>query len=98
LLADLFVWTMLHHAQTGVTLVASPGEGVVAAEEALIGDVVVVEVDEEVAVVDSMTEDVVDQEAVSLQIPFCIPDWCNLPPMRRVQAFTDNVSFLPQEL
>jgi hypothetical protein len=89
---------MLHHAQTGVTLVASPGEGVVAAEEALIGDVVVVEVDEEVAVVDSMTEDVVDQEAVSLQIPFCIPDWCNLPPMRRVQAFTDNVSFLPQEL
>jgi hypothetical protein len=78
---------MLHHAQTGVTLVASPGEGVVD-----------VEVDEEVAVVDSMTEDVVDQEAVSLQIPFCIPDWCNLPPMRRVQAFTDNVSFLPQEL
>jgi hypothetical protein len=89
---------MLHLAQTEVILVASLEEGVVAAEEALIGDVVVVEVDEEVAVVDSMTEDVVDQEAVSLQIPFYIPDWCNLPQMKRVQAFRDNVSFLPQEL
>ena len=89
---------MLHLAQTGVILVASLEEGVVAAEEALIGDEVDVEVDEEVAVVDSMTEDVVDQEAVSLQIPFCIPDWCNRPRMKRVQAFRDNVSFLPQEL
>jgi len=60
---------MLHLAPTGVILVASLAVGVVAAEEALTGDVVVAEVDEEVAVVDSMTEDVVDQEvAVALQL------------------------------
>lgn len=86
---------MLHLAPTGVILVASLAEGVVAAEEALIGDVVVAEVDEEVAVVDSMTEDVVDQEVVSHQIPFCIPDCCNLPRMNGVQTFRDNVSFPP---
>jgi hypothetical protein len=89
---------MLHLAPTGVILVASLAEGVVAAEEALIGDVVVAEVDEGVAVVDSMTEDVVDQEVVSHQIPFCIPDCCGLPRMNRVRAFRDNVSFPPQEL
>ena len=86
---------MLHLAPIGVILVASLAEGVVAAEEALIGDVVVAEVDGEVPVVDSMTEDVVDQEVVSHQIPFCILDCCNLPRMNRVQAFRDNVSFPP---
>ncbi len=60
---------MLHLAQTEVILAVFLVGGVEAAEEALIADVVVAEVDEEVAVVDLMTEDVVDQEAVSHQIP-----------------------------